>query len=480
MKTLDKVKVENESGEVAELTRKEYIDFVVKRNDVQDYVTEANGTTPSTKLISFILKTIESGQEMDDGVASEYGELILAITADVELTVSSATDKKAEAEAAKAAKEAEKKKREEEEASKKAELAQTQLVFAESAAAGADLAAKEFIEDLGELGSALADGVKVVSKGAGYALEFASDTTKEVVGQTLGYLFQKSQNNTALENQIQFWIGDTIVYTVNLGIYATAGEAGKHIAGVIAEKTGKPMQAISLDQYKRMAERTPVEYRNPKVDQTAYLAISQMKVPKKDVGEKDDAFKVRLEAFKADRENLQKKLAVGEITKRKDILPDVDAVAIKHGMKAAPSMEPVISVSQQAMIFFHASFALEELLGTHKPDVVLYKDGTDIVTATKKELEDLKASAYANLINILYTDSKNDLKSSDFARGYINKTVKTEVAKDAEGKAIMEDSTVKNLIYPRPFFESPKKEVEATAESEAKSEQTKDKTKASK
>lgn len=463
MKTLEKLKIENEAGEIGELTRKEYVDFVVKRDDVQEYVTEANGPTPPSKLVLFILKTIEAGQEMDDGVASEYGDLILAITADVNLTVENAVDKKAEAEAAKAAKDAEKKKREEEEAAKKAELATTQLAFAESATVGATQAAAEFVEELTELGSSLAEGVTVVAQGSGYGLKFASDTTKEIIGQTFGYLLQKSDNNKFIENQIQFWIGDVIVESVARGIYSTAQEAGKHIALVMSEKSGKPIQAISLDQYKRMAERTPVEYRNPKVDQTAYLAISQMKVPRKDAGEKDEAFKTRLTAFEADRETLQKKLAVGEITKRKDIIPDVDAVAIKHGMKTAPSNEPHISVSQQAVLFFHTSFALEELLGTHKPDVVQYKEGSDIITTTKEELEAIKASAYAHLTNLLYSDTKNELKAPDYIRGYVNKTVKTKVAEDAEGKPIMEDSTVKNLVYPRPFFEAPKKDSKEDA-----------------
>jgi len=459
MKALDKLKVENETGDVAELIRKDYIAYAVKEHNVQPYATEANGTTSPDKLVTYILKTIESGAEIDDNVASEYGELILAIQADVTRTVENKEDRKAVAEAEKAKKAEEKKAREEEEAKKKAELVETQTEFAKSAMAGADQAAEEFKDELTDLAGSLKEGVKVVAKGTGYGLEFATDADKETVGSTLGYLLQKSQNSTFIGNQIQFWIGDTIGLAVNRGIYATASEAGKHIAGVISETTGKAVEPISLDQYKRMAERTPIEFRNPKVDQTAYLAITQMKVPRKEAEEKEDAFKVRLEAFNKDREELQKKLAVGEITKRKDIVPLRDAVAIKHGMMKAPDDAPQVSIGQQFQLFFHSSYALDNLIGVHKPDVAQFKDGNDIVTLTKEELEEIKASALAHLTNALYTDGKNGFNPLDFSRGYIMKPVKTEVAKDAAGKPIVEETQVKNIIYPRAFFSPPKEEA---------------------
>jgi hypothetical protein len=459
MKALDKLKIENEAGEVAEVTRKEYIAHVVKEHSVEAYTTEANGTTAPDKVVTYILKTIEAGQDLDEGIAGEYGELILAIQEDVTRTTESQVDKKALAEAEKAKKAEEKAAREAEEAKAKAELATTQNEFAKSAIAGADQAAEEFKDELTELAGSLKDGVKVVAQGGGYGLEFASDADKETVGSTLGYLLQKSQNSTFIGNQIQFWIGDTIKLAVDRGIYATASEAGKHIAGVISQTTGKAVEPISLDQYKRMAERTPIEFRNPKVDQTAYLAITQMKVPRKEATEKDEAFKARLDAFNADREGLQKKLAVGEITKRKDIVPLRDAVAIKHGMMKAPDETPQVSIGQQFQLFFHASYALENLLGVHEPDVAKYKDGNDIVTVTKDELEEIKASALAHLVNAQYNDVKNGITPLDFSRGYVTKTVKTEVAKDAEGKPIMEESPVKNLVYPRAFYSAPKPEA---------------------
>jgi len=467
MKALEKLKIENEAGEIGEVLRKDYIGHIVKELDVQPYVTEENGTTAPDKLVSFILKTIEAGQDIDEGVASEYGEVILRIQEDVTRTVDNQVDKKAEAEAAKAKKAEEKAAREKEEKEKAEALVLTQTEFAKSAMAGADQAAEEFAGEVEELIGSLQDGVTVVRNGTGYGLTFATDADKDTVGSTLGYLLQKSQNSTFIGNQIQFWIGDTIKLAVDRGIYSTASEAGKHIAKVISDTTGKKVEPISLDQYKRMAERTPIEYRNPKADQTAYLAITQMKVPRKEAAETDDAFKARLGEFEKDREGLQQKLAVGEVTKRKDIIPLRDAVAIKHGMMKAPSDEPQISIGQQFQLYFHASYGLTNLLGVHKPEVALYKDGSDVITVTKEELEEIQASALAHLTNALYTEASFGMTPLDFSRGYVHKVVKTEVAKDADGKPIMEESKVKNLIYPRAFFSKPKEDAAPAATPEA-------------
>jgi len=467
MNKLEKIVIENEAGEQAEVLRKDYIAHIVKENNVQPFVSEANGTTAPDKLVSFILKTIESGQDIDDSVASEYGEIILIIQADVTRTVENTVDKKAQAEAAKAKKAEEKANLAAEKKAKEEAVIATQTEFAKSAMAGADQAAEEFSEELKDLAGSLQEGVKVIAQGTGFGLEFATDATKETVGSTLGYLLQKSQNSTFIGNQIQFWIGDTIKLAVDRGIYATASEAGKHIAKVISETTGKDVQPISLDQYKRMAERTPIEYRNPKADQTAYLAITQMKTPRKESAETDDAFKARLNAFEEDRASLQQKLAVGEITKRKDIIPLRDEVAIKHGMMKAPSDEPQISLGQQFQMFFYSIYALENLVGVHKPDVAQYKDGSDIVTVTREELEGIKASALANLTNMLYTDEKSGLTPVDFSRGYVMKMAKTEVAKGQDGKPIYEESKVKSLVFPRVFFTPPAKAAEPAAEAPA-------------
>ena len=458
---LEKLIIANETGETGELSRADYIKHIVKTQEVKPYTNEETGETPADKVVLHILKAKEGGTDVDPAIEGEYSELVALIEADVARTSGAKADKAKQKEEEKAKKEKEKKEREEAEAAKKAELALTQSVFAEKVAIGANLAEQEFAEEMKALKDSLPDGAKVVAHGSGYGIEFASDATKETIGQALGYLMQKADNSSFVGNQLHFWVGDTIGVAVARGIYATAKEAAGSIAKLLSEKSGKTIEAPSLDQYKRMAERTPVEFRNPKADPTAYLALSSMKAPRKDEAgkETDENYKKRLEAFEADRAAVQKQLAVGELTKRKEVMPLVNELLVKHGMRqAADPNAPVISLSQNLQIVFHASFALENLLGAHKENIVIYKDGDKLVEVTKKELEDLKEQAMGNLMNALYTNEKLSLKPADYIRGFVNKETEIEVAKDANKKPIMEKQTIKMPVYPVPFFEKPTEE----------------------
>ncbi len=297
------------------------------------------------------------------------------------------------------------------------------------------------------------------------------NASAENVGSALGYLLQSSMNSTFIGNQLQFWVGDIVAATVERKIFTTASEAGKEISKLLEEKHGKSLTVGNIDAYKRMAERTPVELRNPKADATAYLAVSSMKVPRKGEDEKEDAYKKRLGAFEADRKDLQNKLSTGEITSRKDILPEVDKVLINHGIKSAPE-GPTITIGQHLALFFHATFGLDELLSVHEghENEVVYKvevkGKSRKVIQTKEQLEAVKNEAYAALTNALYS-TKNGVTAQDFIRGYVEKKVKVEVTKDAEGKPVMEDQTIKDFAYPLPFFEPEEQEEEAVAETAA-------------
>lgn len=468
---LTQVTIQNEEGETSKVDRKDYLRAIVKEHSVEGFSTEELGETTADKVVGHILKALEGEQEIDDIITDRYSELVELMTEDYKRSAQSSADKKAEKAAEKEAKEAEKKKREEEEAAKKLALAATQKEFAVSAAEGASLAAQEFKTEIESLAQHLPKGVTVKSSGSGYGLEFGDDADKSTIGQTLGYLMQKDNNSEFIGNQLTFWIGDTITKTVSLGIFATAKEAAKLIAEVWSEKSGKKIEPASLDQYKRMSERTPVEYRNPKADPTAYLAISTAKAPRKEEKETDAAFKKRLGAFDKDREELQKKLAVGEIIKRKEMVPLVNDMLVKHGMKDAPdpNAPPAVSLTQQAMIFFHTTFALEELLSVQKEGVVMYKENSDLIEITQHELEEMKASAKAHLVNALYSSEKQSLAPKDFIKGYVLKEIMVEVAKDGDGKPIKESQKTKCPVYPAPFFQRPeeKKDEEAKDETPA-------------
>ena len=464
---LEKIRIENEQGEVADIVRADYIKHMVKTHDVKPHTSDEHGETDAKSVVLHIIKAKESGEDVNEEINNEYADLVKAIEEDVKRTVDSKADKKKEAEEAKAKKAKEKEEREAAEKKAKEELAKRQDDFVSKVQAGKAAAENEFREEVQQLIDSLPEGASIVKSenGTGYGLVFAEDATQETIGQTLGYVLQKADNSSFIGNQLHFWVGDTISVAVNRKIYDTAKQAAAHIAKILSSVSGKNIEAPSLDQYKRMAERTPVEYRNPKADPTAYLALSSMKSPKKDEKESEENFKKRLESFEADRESVQQKLAVGELVKRKEVMPIVNDLLVKHGMRAAVDPNnPVISIGQQLQIFFHTSFALENLLGVHEEDKVIYKTGDKKIEVTKEELEAQRDSALANLTNALYTNTKSDIKPSDYIRGFVMTKAKVEVAKDGNGKAIMEEQNVKNYVFPLPFFDTTEEKAEEPKE----------------
>lgn len=476
---LDKVVIVNEAGEEGKIDRADYIKHVVKEHSVTDYTPEEEGspTTPADKIVGHLLRAQEEGKDPDDGVKAKYSELADIIEADYKRSVKAKEGAKAEKEAEKSKKEEEKKQREAEEKVKKEKLALDQADFAQSFAVGSDAAAEEFKAELETLASSLPEGVKVAKTGGGYGLVFEEGATKETVGKTLGYLQGKGANSSFIGNQIMFWVGDAISAATALGIYATAKEAGRHIAAHLSESTGKTVEPLSLDQYKRMAERTPAEFRNPKADPTAYLAISAAKAPRQGEKEKEEEFKKRLAAFEEDRAELQKKLAVGELTKRKEITPLVNEMLIKHGIKDAQDPNVVvISLSEQLTAFFHSTFALEELLDTHEDGVVKYKKDDEIITVTKEELESIRDTAKGHILNILYRNEKAKLEPKDYIRGHVMTKANVKIGEGQDGKPVMEEQNVKNMIYPAPFWKTPEEpaETEKAPEPEAPVEEAKE------
>jgi Skp family chaperone for outer membrane proteins len=463
---LTEVVIENEAGETSKISRAEYIKAIITEMEVKPYESEEHGTTEAKDVVAHILKAFEGGTDVDDGIKDSYGDLVSRIEEDYNRSSKTASDKKAEAEAAKAAKEAEKKAKAEEEQKKKEALAIARNEFVSKVAEGSNVAAEEFKQEVSKVIESLPEGVTIVAKDGRYGIAFDKEVSKETIGETLGYLMQKENNSSYMANQIQFWIGDTISATTERGLFATAKEAAAHIAEVMSKSTGKTVQPASLDQYKRMAERTPVALRNPYADPTAYLAISSAKAPKKGEKEKDEDFKKRLAAFEEDREALQTLLSTGEVTKRKDIMPKVNEMLIKHGIIQKDD-SPTISVMDNLATFFHASWALENLLDVHEEGVIQYKDGDKIISVSKETMEEERDKAVANLTNIFYTSKKNSLNPADYIRGYVTTEKEIKVGKDGDGKDIKQMQKIKNLVYPIPFF---KQEEEAKPEEQTEAE----------
>lgn len=440
------------TGEHASIPVADYNKRMITEFDVQPHVSETNGNTPASKVVSYIIKTLEEGKDVIEEIESAYSELVAQIKVDINRTQADKTDKKAEAAEKKAEADKVKADKEAKETEEKNALALTRSEFVSEVKVGADLAFGEFKEELKTLKESLPEGASLIQEGSGYKIAFDAGTTKETIAKTLGYLQQKSLNSKMVEGQIQFWIGDTITAAVEVGVYSTAKEAQEHIAASIKESTGKSYEGGSLAQYQRMADRTPVALRNPEADPTTYLAIAGMKIPRRGEKETADNFKSRLSAFESDRQALQEKVASGEILKRKEVLGPVNEILYKHNLRERPSTEPVMRVGDQLLAFFHTYFGLNSLLGTHQPKAVVYKDGNNNIAVTQEELQEQFDSALANLTNLLYTDERAGLKPSDFVRGTVTKLSQVKVADDAAGKPVYEEQKSSSPVFPRLFF----------------------------
>lgn len=453
---------QNEDGELIETPAADFQKNVIKELKVQDFNSEElNGEVKAADAVKHIYKTLAAGKELEEAIKNELPEVVEFIQNAIDTTKELVEGKKKaasdEKEAKKAAREAEAKKKEEE----KLAVAKRQGDFVTVVAQGADLAAEEFLKECEALASGLPEGVSITGKNGRFGVSVAKGSSEETIGKALGYLAQKGENSTFLGNQLQFFVGDIVIATVENGVFQTAKEAGKAINKML-EDQGKRLSIGNIDSYKRMAERTPVALRNPKADPTAYLAISNMKTPRKGDDESVADYKKRLTKFEKDREALQAKLADGEVIKRKEILPLVETVLVENGLQEAkdPS-EDKPTVSQLLAQFFHATFALENLVGVHAKGVAMYQHGETIREVEQATLEEIRDNAVANLANVLY--SGKNFTSEEIIRGFKKKTTKEEVAKDADGKAIMEEKSVKIPVYPVLFFE-PADEEEAAGE----------------
>ncbi len=459
MKLTD-IKVTNEAGEEAKMSLVDYRKFLLLTvfPDLEDFQSEAMGTVKPDKIVKHIVESLAGGKPVEEGIAESYSEVVDRVTKDVTDTVGTTASKAAEAaaaaEAKKAAAEAAKKEKEE----KAAAQLTLQTGFVEKLAAGISTADSEFESELIGIKENLPTGVTVVQKGHGFGVVVDKTATQDDIGIAMGYLMQKSENSTLIGNQLQFWVGDMVVAVTESGLFATAKDAGKFISDLLLTNYGKTLTASNIDANKRMAQRTPIELRNPRADSTAYLYISNAKLPKAGSDESKEDFKKRLDAFNEDIANLQAKLATGEVLKRKDIIPFVDTTLIKHGLKDAPDPNSEPTVGQRLAQFFHATFALENLLDVHVKGEIHYKEGDKIVIVTKQEMEDVKSQAEAALTNVFYSSEKKGFTVKDICRGFVQTTKDIVIGKDSDGKNITQPEVTETKVYPVPFFESPKEE----------------------
>lgn len=442
----------DEEGNAFEVTKKDYIKGIVEEFEVKPFESEHQNADPS-QVVEHVMDCQSSGMPVPDAIGEEYAEVIERVQSDMKASEDHKSTLKGEEEKAK---EEKKKAREAEKEAKEkeaAELAVRQDGFIQHVAEGAESADNSFRDELLALKDALPEGIEITGDKQGFGITIAEGTSEGNIGKAVGELFVREQNSSLLAGQLQFFVGDLANACVEMGIYQSGIKAGKHISDFLAEKLGRKLSGRNVESYGRMAARVPVKFRNPRVDPTAYLAVSDAKMPKKDKEESLVDYAKREKKFIADRNKILAQLGKGEVQSRKDTLPLVEELLYTHGIKERPDPDaPAVKTTGDWLKqFFHASFGLDNLIGVHEEDKASYKFGEEIHHVDKAVLEALKAEAEDNLGNIFYTSG--DIKPDDYIAGtkvFIEKRV---VGTEADGKkAKIEDVEVTKPVYPDAFF----------------------------
>lgn len=444
----------------------EYIKGIIEQFGVKDIESETQGKIPAKKAIKYFVNTLFEEKDLDPSLSeiSEVAEALNKIKEDVQRTkanAKSAADKAKEEKEAKEKAKAEEKARKEQEAK---ELAVKQEGFVAKVNEGYDKALDEFKGELENLKEGLPTTISIGVTGAGAGAVLSDSATVDDIATGIGYLFGKAEGSKMLGQQLQFIVGDLAGAAIEKGIYPDSVTASKAISADL-EKNGKRLAPNSIDVYRRLALRTPIEVRNPTVDPSAFLAITQVNPnPKKMDGETDEAFNARKEKLASDLRALQEELKEGKIKTRKEILPKVLEVEYNNNLKERPSADKAPSPTQNLINYFLSSLALESLDGIHEEGEIhfLGEDGKSIVQVKTEDIEKLKEEAYNNLLNIYVKTKKVEAK--DILRGYVIETKNVPVGTDGDGKAITEPQQIKTNVYLRAFFPIDSEEAEGQTE----------------
>lgn len=445
-----KLFVFDEDGNAAEILMKDYKKQIVEELKVKPY----EGTEAILKPLEIVdtiitLKCAAIPADLPEEL-SNYTKLEKRIINDLDAHEKHVKSVKeaAEGEAAKKKAEKEAAKKKEEEALALAE--KRQGVLQAGISSGFEAAEGQFIEELNNLKGSLPSGVKLTAKkdGNGIGVVLEKGIKEEDLGNALGQLMGRQDSSAFMANSLQFVIGDLLNASVEMGIYASGIKGGQAISKFLMETSGKSIVGRMIESYGRMARRVPTELRNPRVDPTAYLCVSDAKVPAKKDGEDDKAYEKRKKEFEANRKEVLKKLAKGEVTKRKEVVPLVEELAYNAGTKERPDPNVVKMTTKDWLDqYFHCNIAIRKLLGKHTEGVVTYvsKSGK-LYELDKEQLTTMRDEAESNLCNIYgYDEAVFDGKR------IIEKQVLTGKNKETKENIYRTDK-VEEKAYPATWF----------------------------
>jgi len=417
------------------------------------------------RLISAILDLQASSMSMPDELSS-YQKAWDQVAKDFSAHKKHAATLKKNKDAAAAQKKADKEKAEEQKKAAKEKSEQLQVVVNKNVTKGVSKADAEFEKSIVNLKTAIPKSIEVVAAGKGYGLKFGAATKKEEVGTLIGYLAATNDNTTALQGQVNFFLGDLINEGVLAGIYVSTIEASKAISKFLAETNNRDFKPRYLEQVARQAARTPFEMRNAKVMDTVYLELANVKRPTKGKEETEEAFTARKESFDKDLKKIYKDVAAGKITRRKDILAPVDEFKTKHGLKKAKDPDDNgFTKNDWLDQYFNADFGIRKLVGKHEEGVAIYEKGDNVYKLTKEQLVELRNEAQGHLTNLKFKDKAKEIIAGKHVE------VKQVVTGKKGGKNITEDKTVETPVYAPVWFAVEEPEDPETTDEEGGDEE---------
>jgi hypothetical protein len=472
-----------DAEEPTKLSKEEYAKHILKSNEVPDMTWAeedgSKGSLPAAEVVTNLINAGLKGKDLlaDANEALEpFTDLIKQINAEIKASEEFVKEQKNAKE-----KEKENAKKEKEEKAKALEKARS--IFGDSAVIGAKQAQDDFKSELEALKDGMPDGVTIKASGEGFGVVIEEGASEEKIGQALGYLMAQEDNTVLKANVVQFLVGDIANSAFQLGLYKSMRSAGEEISEKVLKSIGKKLSPRNVESYARMARTIPSEFRNPRVDATAYLALSDAPriFPdklKKEEGESDSSFKKRKEdaaaqsdAYEAKRLEIAEHLAKGyievevekdgktetvrqDLTSRKDVLPLVEKLKIEGGFKEeGDETEHKKTAADYLRQFFVATFAIENFEGVHKKGVaVFHTQESEAVTVeyTHAELVDMIEEAKNNLINIFYGDNLPKIMKGEVTLEKKKVGDDKKIVKDDKGNPVMETYTKK--VYPKSVF----------------------------
>lgn len=478
---MSKILKKNEKGEIIELSESEFLNEFEKEHDVPAYEDDDGNSMEPEQVVHSLYKLACEGKDLPEPVA-DYSDVYDAMREAIKESKDLDKEKKEAAKKEKEEAKAKKEKEEQEKKEKAEKLEKRRNVFLEGATSGLKEAGDSFREELTSFKSKLPKGIEIkFGDDSTFGLSIDDDVSDEDLSSTLGLLIGGQENSEFMANAHQFFIGEVANKLVDRGIYDSMIQCGKALSEKVFEELGKKLSPRNIESYARMAKRIPMEYRNPKADPTAYLAISEIPYPKKpskkDYEDDKEGFaKAKKEheelSEKIDKERLELAAKVKQgsvtvkddegnevevdLTSRKSVTPLVDEIKFENKLKERPDPDKKTAADHYRIIA-ESQIMLEHFVGIHKKGkVVVHPSNDSDVTGefTEKELNERIEESKNALINMLYGDDFNTLidgeKTVQVQVYEDNKeTGKKEAKKDKDGNLVKKEEQRK--VYPKMY-----------------------------